>query len=97
MSSQARVRTSGFAVAGLPSARKPAACEGRLLFACAKPQARALALSRTTGTAFQFAAFHGLDAATMIRALDVLEAEGKAEVFRQEALDETGVKFKPRS
>jgi TatD DNase family protein len=28
---------------------------------------------------------------------DVLEAEGKAEVFRQEALDETGVKFKPRS
>ncbi|KAA0149977.1 hypothetical protein FNF27_06225 [Cafeteria roenbergensis] len=43
------------------------------------------------------APFYGLDAATMIRALDVLEAEGKAEVFRQEALDETGVKFKPRS
>jgi hypothetical protein len=40
------------------------------------------------------AAFHGLDAATMAKALAVLQAEGKADTFPKADLDEMGVIFK---
>ena len=68
-----------------------------LVLAGARPECSSPLVGACTRPVELAAAFYGLDAATMIRALDVLEAEGKAEVFRQEALDETGVKFKPRS
>ncbi len=46
------------------------------------------------GSAGAGTAFEGLDADTLLRALKVLEGQGKVDVFPRPALDETGVRFK---
>lgn len=41
------------------------------------------------------AEFYGLDAAILVRALQVLESQGKASLIPSDVQDEVGVKFLP--